>query len=237
MNAQSTIVRTLDYADQLRMVADVRRICVESPLVRPSTPNGKPMRVRVTAAGELGWTGGPSGYRYSPRDRNGNPWPPMPHNWLALADEIAGRHAWDSAIVNWYDPDAALGWHRDLAEHDQTLPIVTISLGDAASWAIRADEHSAISRCRLESGDVTLLAGPTRNHLHTIERVIPCPMMNPLSKPGRLSITIRVAGAPRPAVFVNPGPHGQISEDDRGEVRRFADVLGASIPPSKPRTH
>lgn len=101
---------------------------------------------------------------------------------------------WDSAIINWYDEDAALGWHRDLAERDRTLPIVTISLGDACSWAIRADESSPVSRCRLESGDVTVLAGPSRGYLHTVERIIAAPLLSPLKARGRLSITLRCAG-------------------------------------------
>jgi len=104
------------------------------------------------------------------------------------------KYTWDSAIINWYDPEAALGWHRDQAELDRSLPIVTISLGDAASWAIREGPGQPISRCRLESGDVTLLAGITRPWLHTIERIIPAPLLSPLQTRGRVSITVRVAG-------------------------------------------
>ena len=103
---------------------------------------------------------------------------------------------WDSAIINWYPPGSSLGWHRDIHEADRTLPIVTISLGDACSWAIRADEESPVCRCRLETGHITLLAGEKRLWLHTVERVIPAPMFSPLGTRtrGRLSITIRVAG-------------------------------------------
>lgn len=192
--ARSTVVGSrLDLDLQRRLVAQARDVINASPMVRPRTPNGIPMRVRVTAAGRLGWVGD-GAYRYDSRDSRGREWPPIPTDWTDLADCAAGIRPWDSAILNWYDPDASLGWHRDLAERDREQPIVTISLGDACSWAIREDDRSPISRCRLESGDVTLLAGPTRDYLHTVERIIPAPLFSPLPKPGRLSITLRVAG-------------------------------------------
>ena len=152
------------------------------------------MRVRVTSAGTLGWGGDGGSYTYAPRDPHGNPWPPIPDLWREVADRVAGPQPWDCAIVNWYDSDASLGWHRDLGERDRSKPIVTISLGDAAAWAVRLDEDAPISRARLESGAVTLLAGRTRMALHTIERVIAAPMFSPLRRPGRVSITLRVAG-------------------------------------------
>lgn len=191
--AASTVVDSLSPAVQRELVAEVREVCKASPLVCPRTPNGLPMRVRVTSAGRLGWVGD-GAYRYTETDARGKPWPPMPARWSDLATAVAGQHQWDSAIVNWYEPDASLGWHRDLSEADLTLPIVTISLGDACSWAVRMDEDSPISRTRLETGDVTLLAGPTRSALHTVERIIPAPLFSPLASRGRVSITIRVAG-------------------------------------------
>jgi alkylated DNA repair dioxygenase AlkB len=110
---------------------------------------------------------------------------------------------WDCAIINWYAPDgfgplgresASLGWHRDLSERDHTLPIVTVSLGDACSWAVKVDEDEPAHRTRVESGQVTVLAGRMRLALHTVERIIPTPMFSPLKVRGRISVTLRVAG-------------------------------------------
>lgn len=194
--ATETIKATLALDLQVALISQVRDVLQQAPLVRPTTPNGMPMRVRVSAAGRLGWVGD-GAYRYDERQKDGRPWPAMPEDWSEIATDVAGEHPWDSAIINWYDEDAALGWHRDQAEIDRSLPIVTISLGDACSWAIRADDRSPITRCRLESGDVTLLAGPTRDYLHTVERIIPAPLLSPLGTTrGRISITIRVAGTP-----------------------------------------
>lgn len=194
--ARDTVVERLSPAVQVTIVAQTKAILGKAPLVRPTTPNGIPMRVRVSAAGDLGWVGD-GAYRYDAAQRDGRPWPAMPALWRTIADRAAGPHPWDSAIINWYEEGAALGWHRDMAESDRSLPIVTISLGDACSWAIRAHDDAPISRCRLESGDVTLLAGPTRDYLHTVERIIPTPLFSPIDKRGRISITLRVAGGGR----------------------------------------
>jgi alkylated DNA repair protein (DNA oxidative demethylase) len=195
--AGDTIVAEIAIGDQEAIIQEVRAVLREAPLVRPTTPNGTPMRVRVSAAGELGWVGD-GAYRYDAAQRDGRPWPPIPQRWIGIAEQVAGRHAWDSAIVNWYEPDAALGWHRDQAEADRSFPIVTLSLGDACSWAVREDKDARVSRCRLESGHVTLLAGPTRHYLHAVERIIPTPLFSPLGTTrGRISITLRVAGPPK----------------------------------------
>jgi alkylated DNA repair protein (DNA oxidative demethylase) len=202
--AESTIVCTLDMDTQRRLVEQVREVMRLCPLVRPRTPNGLPMRVRVTAAGDLGWVGDGE-YRYSPIAADGFPWPPMPDEWREIFDRavlLDPRHSgplpkWDSAIVNWYEPGSSLGWHRDRAERTRKS-IATISLGDAASWAVEVDGE--VSRTRLESGAVTVLAGELRDAPHTVERVIPAPMFSPITDtsgayvPGRIAITGREAG-------------------------------------------
>lgn len=192
-DARATVASSLPIYAQEELVEDVRTVCAAAPLVRPVARGGAPMRVKVTAAGRWGWVGDGE-YRYDALQKNGQPWPAIPPRWIEIANRVGGVRPWDSAIVNWYEPDAALGWHRDLAERDRTQPIVTISLGDAASWAVRREEDAPVSRTRLESGDVTLLADALRLALHSIERIIPAPLFSPLRVRGRLSITLRVAG-------------------------------------------
>ena len=195
--AEETVAgRALSPDEQAVWVEQVREVCRKSPLVRHRTPNGLEMRVLVTSAGRLGWVGG-GAYRYTETDSRGRPWPPIPRQWFEVANEVAGEHPWDSAIVNWYEPDASLGWHRDKSEADLSLPIVTVSLGDACSWAVRLDEEMPVSRVRLESGAVTVLAGRLRSALHTVERIVPAPLFSPLRSRGRVSVTLRVAGESR----------------------------------------
>jgi alkylated DNA repair protein (DNA oxidative demethylase) len=189
-------VGQLTPEQQATMVEEVRAVISEAPLVRPTTPNGLPMRVRVSAAGALGWVGD-GAYRYSATQRDGRPWPPMPASWRSLASKYAGSdQPWDSAVINWYEPGASLGWHTDGAEADTSLPIVTFSLGDSCSWAV-SDEQGNNHRARLETGAVTLLAARTRNLAHTVERIIAAPLFSPLKTRGRISVTVRVAGGVR----------------------------------------
>lgn len=190
--AADTVAEQLAADVQRELVHEVREVLRQAPLVRPSTPGGTPMRVRVSNAGAVGFRGD-GGYRYDATDHRGRPWPAIPARWREIANSVAGEHPWDCAVINWYDADAMLGWHRDLAERDRSLPIVTISLGDAASWAIQRIEGGQTSRVTLRSGAVTLLAGPTRLYRHTIERIVPEPLLSPLAVRGRVSITLRVA--------------------------------------------
>jgi len=189
---KTVVEKTLSRNEQNDWIREVREVIKKAPLVRPTTPAGLPMRVRVSAAGQVGWVGD-GAYRYDPAQKNGRPWPAIPQRWTQLADEIAGKQPWDCAIINWYDENAALGWHADIHERDTSKPIVTVSLGDACSWAVRKDEASPIKRTRLESGAITLLDGETRLWLHTVERIIPAPLLSPLKVRGRISITLRVA--------------------------------------------
>lgn len=193
--AQSTVRYHVPLDEQHLIAQEARDVIARAPLIDMVARGGRPMRVRVTSAGKLGWIGDGE-YRYQDHHPNGHPWPPIPERWLRIADKCAGEHPWDSAILNWYAVDAALGWHVDRSEADLTLPIVTISIGDTATWAVRGHDTSPVSRTRLDSGDVTVLEGPTRRYLHTIEKIISAPLLSPLTKPGRLSITLRVAGNP-----------------------------------------
>ena len=228
--AESTIILTLDRDTQRRLVAQARAVIQAAPLVHPVAIGGQPMSVRITSAGELGWVADGSGYRYTSKDSRGFPWPRIPGEWIEISNRAVAldpRHddrppAWDSAILNWYPVGAKLGPHRDKSEHDRTRPIVTISLGFAARWAVEVERRGVDeqgreviswewSRCRLTSGAVTVLAGEMRNVTHTIEGIVepkdgaqadmfaavePSPIVDAAGNvvPGRLSITVREAG-------------------------------------------
>jgi alkylated DNA repair protein (DNA oxidative demethylase) len=189
----------LDPAAQERLVEAVRIIAAAAPLSRYETPMGRPMSVRMTAAGRLGWTSGPAGYAYVERcPATGLPWPPIPDEALGVWRRLGG---WpqdaDSLLVNWYDADARMSLHRDVDEADLSAPVVSISLGDPAQFRVggirRADRTASIW---LESGDVAVLAGPARLVYHGVDR-IRFGASTLLPRGGRINLTLRVAGGLR----------------------------------------
>lgn len=195
ITAADTVRASLDREAQLRLIEQIKEVQSISPFRSLRTPGGKPMSVKVTAAGKLGWTSDEKGYRYVDSDPDGKPWPHIPDEWIEIADRVAGPHPWDSAIVNWYRSDATLGPHQDLSEFDTSYPVVTISLGDSAVWSVRPEREITASTCVLRSGDVVVLDGVARLCFHSVTKVIAEPLLSPLgAKRGRLSISVRVAG-------------------------------------------
>jgi alkylated DNA repair protein (DNA oxidative demethylase) len=196
ITAQDTVRRSLDRETQLRLVEQLSEVRSISPFVKLKTPGGGSMSVRVSAAGRLGWTSDEKGYRYVDSDPEGKPWPHIPDEWIEIANSVVAEpQPWDSAIINWYSIGAKLGEHFDESEADCSRPIVVISLGDSASWAVRPDIHSPISRCIISSGDVTVLEGVTRSWAHSIERIIADPLLSVFGATrGRASIRMGVAG-------------------------------------------
>jgi alkylated DNA repair protein (DNA oxidative demethylase) len=218
--AASTIVHRLARAEQLEWIAEIREVCRRSGLVQYWTPTGQRMRVRVSNAGALGWVSDRHGYRYVARSTKGEPWPPIPRRWIALADELAGREPWDAAIVNFYGPGTALGPHVDRSEHDLRRPLITAMFGDSATWAVQ-DSAGAWHRTQVDTGDVTMLGGPLRSAKHAIDSIVEQPLLSPLvdaeGRPvrGRISVTVRVAGVPAWASR-EPGDDEPITRDSSG---------------------
>lgn len=226
-----------DAAAQDRLVALIRRHAEDFPFVHPTMRNGMPLSVRVTSFGKWGWWADDRGYRYTPTHPiNGKPWPHIPEAlglaavpFIYAADEAyvvdgirglggdtveASRRIRtqfaleiDTVLVNWYAPDASLGWHVDRTEADLTSPIITMSLGASAIFEIRLDGKA--HRVTLHSGDGVVMVGPSRNAEHRIVRLLPpegptpldlfggppaSPPHDPLGDGTRMSVTWRRTG-------------------------------------------
>jgi DNA oxidative demethylase len=181
-------------ADRQRAMAEVVvGILAAAPPFSPLTPWGKPMRVRMTSAGRFGWFTDRRGYRYIDRHPSGTPWPPIPASVLAVWHAfVPGGRDPDCCLVNLYGKGARMGLHRDADEADFDWPVLSISLGDPATFRIGGLARSDPTRSfPLESGDVLLLDGEARLAYHGIDRVRfgVSPL---LPEGGRINLTLRV---------------------------------------------
>jgi alkylated DNA repair protein (DNA oxidative demethylase) len=185
----------LKDAEQGRLLGALRAVMAEAPLFTPTMPHsGKPMSVRMTNCGPLGWvTDKEQGYRYqATHPVTGKPWPAMPQALLDLWREVASYPADPEAcLVNYYVGDAKMGLHRDKDEEDFAAPVVSVSLGDSAVFRVggltRKDPTHAFE---LKSGDVVVLGGDDRLAYHGIDRILPG-TSDLLPEGGRLNLTLR----------------------------------------------
>ncbi len=185
----------IDRIRQTELVGALRAIVAVAPLYVPTMPrSGKPMSVRMTNAGPLGWlTDKEKGYRYqATHPETGKPWPPIPPMLLALWDEVAGYPAPPEAcLVNYYAGGAKMGLHQDKDEDDLAAPVLSVSLGDTAVFrAGGRSRHDPTQKFELKSGDVLVLGGAHRLSFHGIDRVLPR-SSDLLPEGGRFNLTLR----------------------------------------------
>ncbi|MDI6027462.1 alpha-ketoglutarate-dependent dioxygenase AlkB [Corticibacterium sp. UT-5YL-CI-8] len=177
------------------LVEDIRAVVQAAPLYVPAMPRtGKPLSVRMTNCGALGWvTDKEAGYRYqATHPVTGEPWPPIPQRLLELWSTVAGYAAPPEAcLVNFYTDDAKMGLHQDRDEQDLAAPVVSVSLGDACLFRIGdTTRNGPTSSFRLESGDVVVLGGAGRLCFHGVDRIYPRTSAL-LKKGGRINLTLR----------------------------------------------
>ncbi|QCE13404.1 alkylated DNA repair protein [Vigna unguiculata] len=107
----------------------------------------------------------------------------------------------DICIVNFYSQTGRLGLHQDKDESEDSLrrglPVVSFSIGDSALFLYgdHRDPDKA-EKLQLESGDVLIFGGPSRNVFHGVTAIHPNSAPNLLLqhtnlRPGRLNLTFR----------------------------------------------
>lgn len=185
----------LDLAAQQAMLEAIRGVVGAAPLYVPQMPRtGRPMSVRMTNCGPLGWvTDRDRGYRYQPtHPATGEPWPPIPSALLELWDRLSGYpHPPEACLVNFYDDKAKMGLHQDRDEAEFAAPVLSVSLGDACLFRVGGTtRNEATTSLRLESGDVVILGGEGRLCFHGVDRIYPT-SSHLLPKGGRLNLTLR----------------------------------------------
>lgn len=180
-------------AEQAIWVEDIRAVVAAAPLVSPVTPGGRPMSVRMTAAGRLGWVTDQAGYRYAARHPGGGDWPPIPARVLGLWHRVTGLDRTpDCCLINFYGEGARMGMHQDKDEGDFTFPVLSVSLGDDALFRMGGvDRPTPTQSVWLHSGDVVVMGGDARLAFHGIDRVRHG-SSTLLPKGGRINLTLRV---------------------------------------------
>lgn len=184
----------LDRPAQEALLAAVREVVRASPLFQPQMPRtGKPFSVRMSNCGPLGWVADKAGYRYQPlHPVTGEAWPAIPKALLDLWAEFSGFPAPPQAcLVNFYEPSARMGLHRDEDEEDFSAPVLSVSLGDTCRFRIGGQSRKdPTSSFRLSSGDIVLLAGEARTAFHGVDRIYPA-TSTLLKDGGRINLTLR----------------------------------------------
>lgn len=185
----------LSRDDQDMLVEAIRGVVQAAPLYVPTMPrSGKPMSVRMTNCGTLGWvTDKEQGYRYqATHPETGAPWPPMPERLLQLWREVSGYpHPPEACLVNFYNSDAKMGLHQDRDEQDFDAPVVSVSLGDTCLFRVGQNTRDGQTvSFKLASGDVVVLGGQGRLAFHGVDRIYPSTSAL-LKNGGRINLTLR----------------------------------------------
>ena len=180
------------------LLHDLQEILAQAPWRHMQTPGGLAMSVAMSNCGPLGWISDRQGYRYASEDPlSGQPWPQMPPSFMALAQSAASAAGFeqfqpDACLINRYQPGTKLSLHQDKDEQDFSQPIVSVSLGLAATFLFGGLLRSnAVLRTELYHGDVVVWGGPSRLRYHGIAPLKPG--QHPLTGPERINLTFRAA--------------------------------------------
>ena len=191
----------LDRTAQSTLLGAIRQIIAQAPLYTPTMPRtGKPMSVRMTNAGPLGWvTDKERGYRYqATHPVTGQLWPAIPPVLLDLWEEVSGyAHPPEACLINYYRGAAKMGLHQDRDEEDFAAPVLSVSLGDTGLFRVGGMARKDKTRTfELNSGDVFVLGGDDRLSFHGIDRVLPG-TSDLLDEGGRFNLTLRRVTKPK----------------------------------------
>lgn len=198
LGQQAVVLRGLALPDADVILAELNAIFAAAPLRHMVTPGGFRMSVGLTNCGALGWTTDLHGYRYTDRDpQTALPWPDMPTSFLLLAQRAADRAGFadfqpDACLINRYLPGARMSLHQDKNEQDFSAPIVSVSLGVAATFLFGGRQRSdRAQRVVLQHGDVVVWGGVDRLRYHGVAALKDA--THPVLGNARINLTFRRA--------------------------------------------
>ncbi|WJV55996.1 DNA oxidative demethylase AlkB [Prodigiosinella aquatilis] len=183
------------------LITLIDEITHASPFRHMVTPGGYTMSVAMTNCGPRGWVTDEHGYRYVAEDPlTAQPWPEMPALFFQLATFAAQAAGFpdffpDACLINRYDVGSRLSLHQDKDEQDFSQPIVSFSLGLAATFLFGGiKRNDPVHRLLLGHGDVVVWGGASRLYYHAVQSLKNGPL--PAGMPGayRFNLTFRKAG-------------------------------------------
>ena len=187
----------MPYVDHLLSgLTTIERV---APFRHMMTPGGFTMSVALTNCGALGWTTDGRGYQYTRVDpESDRPWPTMPDTFARLANQAARAAGFDgfspdACLVNRYLPGARLTLHQDKDERDYSAPIVSVSLGVAATFLFGGHKRTdRTAKVPLNHGDVVVWGAEDRLRYHGVMPLKDEP--HALMGSRRINLTFRKAG-------------------------------------------
>jgi DNA alkylation damage repair protein AlkB len=168
------------------------------PMYTPTVRGGRKMSVGMLCLGKH-WNGLTYTYEPTRSDFDGRPVPPIPPDFAGVAREAATRAGFDLdpdlCIMNYYSAESRMGVHQDKDESPASIaagiPIVSVSLGDAARFVIGGLARKEPTRpIILRSGDVVVMGGPSRLRFHGVTRIL-LGTAPEGTGPGRFNLTFR----------------------------------------------
>lgn len=161
---------------QKNLLAHIRMALIKAPLFQPTMPRtGKPFSVSMSNMGPLGWVSDKDqGYRYqATHPQTGQFWPQIPSMLQDLWNDLAKfTLPPEACLINYYNATARMGLHRDDDEHHLQAPILSISLGDKATFRLGGSKRNdPTCTLTLQSGDIVILEPPLRDAYHGIDRI------------------------------------------------------------------
>ena len=184
------------FAPTAPLLAEIEIIKTRAAFRQMKVPRGGLMSVAVTNVGSYGWVSSEAGYGYSTVDPlSQHPWPAIPKAFGDLANkasELAGFGSFDpdACLVNRYIAGAGMGLHQDKDEASFNHPIVSVSIGQSATFLWGGNERShPVTKIVLNDGDVLVWGGVARLNFHG---VVPLSKRNVAAV--RYNLTMRKAG-------------------------------------------
>jgi alkylated DNA repair protein (DNA oxidative demethylase) len=188
-----------DRIAQRNLLKEILALVQKAPFYRPHMPgSGAPFSVEETNLGTLGWVSDRNGYRYDAlHPLTGEAWPAIPQTLLALWTETtAYRAPPECCLVNLYRAGARMGLHQDRDEQAQDAPVLSVSLGDDATFRIGGKTRKGPTlSVRLSSGDVLTFGGVARHAFHGIDRIA-AGSSTLVPGGGRINLTLRRVTVP-----------------------------------------